>query len=126
MNLESQHKILATIHLVRGVLLLILLAIGKIVFSLMYPFVMQSLPEGDVFAKTVLLWLLDAANWIVWLVFLITIAPSIVGAIALVQKKEWGLTLLLISGCFSLLSFPIGTALGVYTLWVFFKTNESR
>ncbi len=36
------------------------------------------------------------------------------------------MVLLLIAGCISLLSFPIGTAIGVYTIWVFIEDNKAQ
>jgi hypothetical protein len=50
--------------------------------------------------------------------------PSIIGGIALLSGKKWALTLLLVIGCFKLLPFPIGTALGVYTIWVYAEDNK--
>lgn len=44
--------------------------------------------------------------------------PSLVGGIGLINHKSWAWVLVLIAGIMSLLSFPIGTAIGVYTIWV--------
>jgi hypothetical protein len=50
--------------------------------------------------------------------------PSIIGGVALLNGRKWALTLLLVIGCFKLLSFPIGTALGIYTIWVYAEDNR--
>jgi len=60
----------------------------------------------------------------IWLRFVIFVIPSIIGGISLLNNKKWAMTLLVIVGFMSLFCFPIGTALGVYTLWVFFKEQE--
>ena len=44
--------------------------------------------------------------------------PNIIAGYGLLQRKSWARILALVLGCLSLLSFPFGTALGVYTLWV--------
>ncbi|WP_263411091.1 zinc ribbon domain-containing protein [Terriglobus tenax] len=36
----------------------------------------------------------------------------------LMQRKRWARTLAIVFGVLALLKFPLGTALGVYTLWV--------
>jgi len=51
--------------------------------------------------------------------------PGIVGGIGLLKMRSWARPLVLIVGCFHLLSIPFGTALGVYTLWVLLN-DETR
>ena len=43
--------------------------------------------------------------------------PGIVGAIGVLKYKNWGRILLIIVGVFNLPGFPVGTALGIYTIW---------
>jgi hypothetical protein len=46
---------------------------------------------------------------------------AIAGAIAgwgLIARCPWARMLAIILGCISLIHFPVGTALGIYTLWV--------
>jgi hypothetical protein len=44
--------------------------------------------------------------------------PGIIAGIGLLKFQYWARILALIVGCLELLNFPLGTALGVYTLWV--------
>jgi len=37
---------------------------------------------------------------------------------SLLQRKPWARTLSIVMGILALLKFPLGTALGIYTLWV--------
>ena len=48
-------------------------------------------------------------------------APQIIAGIGLVKMREWARILTLIVAFFSLLSFPLGTALGVYSIVVLLK-----
>ncbi len=43
---------------------------------------------------------------------------GIIAGVGLLQWQSWARVLMLVLGFISLPSFPIGTALGVYTLWV--------
>ena len=45
-------------------------------------------------------------------------AAAFLAAWGLLQRKHWARTLALILAFLALLHFPLGTALGVYTLWV--------
>ena len=51
-----------------------------------------------------------------FLVFVFSV-PGIIGGIGLSKRKEWGRIFVLILGFLSLLNFPFGTDLGVYTIW---------
>jgi hypothetical protein len=50
--------------------------------------------------------------------FLVLSLPSIVAGIGLLKRREWARILTIILGVFHLFGFPIGTAIGVYTLYV--------
>lgn len=49
-------------------------------------------------------------------VMVLTCIPSIAGAVGEMLKKKWGMKLLLMSGVFSLILIPFGTALGIWTI----------
>ena len=44
--------------------------------------------------------------------------PGILAGVGLLQRREWGRIVALVVGIVSLIDIPIGTALGVYTIWV--------
>jgi Ni,Fe-hydrogenase I cytochrome b subunit len=54
--------------------------------------------------------------------FFVISLPGLIGGIALFKRKPWGRILTLIVGCINLLNVPLGTALGIYTIWVL--TND--
>lgn len=48
--------------------------------------------------------------------FLVAI-PGIIGGIGLLKRKQWARILILIIGILNLLNVPVGTILGIYTIW---------
>ncbi|MFC2160650.1 hypothetical protein ACFLRW_04545 [Acidobacteriota bacterium] len=50
--------------------------------------------------------------------------PKIIAGIGLLKKKEWGRILTLIVSFISLLSVPLGTALGIYSIIVLVKEES--
>jgi hypothetical protein len=44
--------------------------------------------------------------------------PSLIAGIGLLNRKRWARILAIILAILALSSFPIGTAAGIYTLWV--------
>ena len=52
--------------------------------------------------------------------------PGIVGGWGLYNRKNWARIVVLIVGILSLINFPVGTALGIYTIWVVFQQDTIR
>jgi hypothetical protein len=51
--------------------------------------------------------------------FLIVIAlPGMIAGIGLLKMRPWARIVAIVVGALHILSFPLGTALGIYTLWV--------
>ncbi len=62
--------------------------------------------------------LLQPILHVVVVIILIKGAAGIIAGIGLLQRAGWSRILAVVVGCISLLSFPFGTAIGVYSLWV--------
>jgi hypothetical protein len=119
--MHSNNRLLSILHIIYGGLtLLIALFFFTIVESLL-PFIMNEVPSEGAF-------FIDFGLQIVrTLAIFYAIAvpiPSIIGGVALLNGKKWGLTWMLISGCISLFSFPFGTALGVFSIIVFSQNQK--
>ncbi len=57
---------------------------------------------------------------------LVLAAPSIIGGWGLLKFKPWSRILMIVVSLFHLLHVPLGTALGVYGLWVLFSEEARR
>jgi hypothetical protein len=59
--------------------------------------------------------------------FLIVISlPGIVGGIGLLKFQGWARILILILSFLDLLHFPIGTAIGIYSIWVLLNNKTEK
>jgi len=118
--MDTHKRILGTIYLIYGSFIFVLL-------FLLY-FVLFGIIIGGEYSYNISDREADLAftivRWLFGFVLLIFVIPSIIGGIGLLNNKKWAMTLLVIVGFISLFCFPIGTVLGVYTLWVFFKEQE--
>ncbi len=47
--------------------------------------------------------------------------PSIIGGIGLLKRKPWSRILIIVLSILHLFSFPIGTAIGIFSLYVLFQ-----
>ncbi len=74
------------------------------------------LPLGD--APAFVPHLLQALAPVIMVTSVVMAALSILTGYALLARKSWGRTLAIVAAILSLIKIPLGTALGIYTLWV--------
>lgn len=69
---------------------------------------------------------------VMMVMFVVLSIPGILAGMGLFKRREWARILTLILSVLHLLSFPIGTAVGIYSIWALvqpenveaFKNNE--
>jgi len=59
-----------------------------------------------------------------WLV--VVSVPGIIGGIGLLKYKSWARYLVLVLAILDLLNIPIGTAIGVYSIWVLAQDETAK
>jgi len=52
--------------------------------------------------------------------------PEIIGGIGLIKRKEWGRIVVLVVSFFNLINFPLGTALGIYSIIILLKEETVK
>lgn len=105
----------SVLHVATGVLLL---AFAKFVFVRLAMGTNGPPPE-------LIMWLRPLISIVGWLI----LAKAAVGFITgwgLLQREEWARTVALVIGFVALLNLPIGTALGIYTLWVLLPSQSEK
>jgi hypothetical protein len=80
------------------------------------------LPEVDHEAAAIL----SVIALFVALFFIIISTPGIIGGIGLLKRKNWARILTIILGFINLVNFPIGTALGIYTLVILLREETTK
>ena len=53
-------------------------------------------------------------------------AIGLIGGIGLLNREPWARTLTLVAGFLELLNLPIGTALGIYSIWVLMSAGSEE
>jgi len=105
--MEKHINVIAALHIGLSILGII---IGGIVFAILY-FVRDI--SGDPDAEMVLT---IVAN--VMIVFIVIVSiPGIIAGWGLFKRKEWARILTLILSVIDLFNIPVGTAVGVYSIW---------
>jgi hypothetical protein len=80
---------------------------------------------GDGSPPEVTVWLRPVFTLIAWLI-LAKAAAGFFAGWGLLRREGWARTVALVMGFLALLSVPVGTALGVYTLWVLLPSQSDE
>ena len=120
--MESHKRILGIIYIVTGILLLFGMMMLSFFFSLIIPWLSESAGDG----QWVFTWLVPFIRGIAMFICLFIALPSLIAGWGLLNGKGWAMALALIVGCLRLFSFPIGTAIGIYTIWVYVEDNRLK
>jgi hypothetical protein len=106
--MEQHIKIVAILHIILG----ILGAVAGVIFLLMMAGAGFASGDRDAALASGTCGLLLGG-------FLILISiPSILAGVGLQKRKQWARILTIILAILNILNFPIGTAIGAYSLWV--------
>ncbi|MDQ3907198.1 MAG: hypothetical protein M3268_02525 [Acidobacteriota bacterium] len=70
--------------------------------------------------------LLGGVGFMVAVIVAIFSLPNIIVGWGLLKRKSWSRVLAIILGALSLLSFPLGTALGIYAIWALTKPEAQQ
>jgi hypothetical protein len=89
----------------------IFLAIGAFVFLLLVGL-------APVTGEAEAIWVLTLVGTTVGLLMAALGLPGVIAGYGLLKRKPWARILAIVVGILNLINFPVGTAIGLYTLWV--------
>lgn len=127
MDVQSHKRTLGIIHVIYGTLVGLSFVFVGVIISAFAPFIADAIQEENGADGAMIFEIVASIIRVVFmLIFVFSALPSIIGGIGLLQKKSWGILITLIAGCISIFSFPFGTALGAYTIYVFVQDNKAK
>lgn len=119
--MENHKKILGILYVVSGSLQMLFIFGLSMFVSTIMAFVAN---EVDPHEAAIIELVGSILRFLPGVIILFFSLPSIIAGIGLLYKQKWAFILALILGCFKLFSFPIGTALGIYTIWVYAEDTK--
>ena len=127
MDTVIHKRVLGIIHIVTGALTLVVFLFGSIIFHTLFPFIEDEISrEGGAGSAFIFEIIFHSLTAIIAIIIILIPIPSIIGGIAILNEKKWGFVPLLISGCLQLFCFPIGTAIGIYTIWIYVEDGKQK
>ncbi len=119
--MESHKRILGILYIISGAFQMILVFGLSMFITTILAFATHELEPGQ---AAIFEFIASIFQFLPAVIVIFFSIPAIIAGIGLLYKQSWAMMLALILGCFKLFSFPIGTALGVYTIWVYVEQNK--
>ncbi len=122
-SLDSHKKILGIVYLISGTLTIFGMLMLNAFLSVILSFALQEVDAEDQKAVE----LVGAfIQYVPAFVIIFLSIPTLIAGIGLLTKKSWATLFALIVGCLKLFSFPIGTAIGVYSIWIYSEEQKLK
>lgn len=119
--MESHKRILGILYIISGAFQMILVFGLSMFISTILAFATSEIDPGK---EVIFDFIARIFQFLPAIIIIFFSIPAIIAGIGLLYKQSWALVLALILGCFKLFSFPIGTALGVYTIWIYVEHSK--
>jgi hypothetical protein len=125
--MKDHVRILGILNIVMGCLtalvgIIVLIAMGGIAGVL----TASSVSSGDFENRAAAAPIIALIGVCIAVFFLVLSLPSIIGGWGLMKFKPWARILMIVVSIFHLFHIPLGTALGVYGLWVLLSEEGRR
>ena len=120
-SLDNHKRILGILYLISGILSFLGMLMLNAFLSVIFSFALQ---EANPDEQRAIEFALSIAQYVPVFVILFFSVPTLIAAFGLLTRKSWATLFALIVGCLKLFSFPIGTAIGVYSIWIWSEDQK--
>lgn len=120
-KLDGHKKVLGILYIISALLMMMAVLLLNAILSLVFGFAFN---EMDAEGQRVAEFVLSLVRYIPTVVIIFFAAPTLIAGIGLLTRQSWAMILALIMGCLKLFSFPIGTAIGIYAIWIYSEDQK--
>ena len=122
-SLDNHKKILGILYLITGIFLVFGMLLLNAFFSVIFSFALQDVDQDE---RQAVEFALSIVQYVPVFVILFLAVPTLIAAFGLLTRKSWATLFALIVGCLKLFSFPIGTGIGVYSIWIWAEDQKLK
>jgi ABC-type glycerol-3-phosphate transport system permease component len=120
-RLDGHKKVLGILYIISSVLTIFGMLLLNAILSLVFSFAFD---EMDADEQRVAELVMAIAQYLPAIIIFVFSLPTLIAGIGLLTRQGWALILALIIGCLKLFSFPIGTAIGIYAIWIYSEDQK--
>ncbi len=122
-RLDGHKKVLGIVYVISATLTIFGMLLLNAFLSFIFSFALQEVDPED---QKIVEWILSIIQYVPVFVILFLSVPTLIAGIGLLTRKSWATLFALIIGCLKLFSFPIGTAIGGYSIWIYSEEQKLK
>jgi hypothetical protein len=122
-SLDNHKKILGIIYIVTASLTILVALFIRAIMSTVFGFALE---QADHEERQIAEFVMALAGFLPAIIIIFGGVPTLIAGIGLVTKQSWAMILALIMGCLKLFSVPIGTAIGIYAIWIYAEDQKFK
>ncbi len=120
-RLDGHKKVLGILYIISAALTTLAALLINALLSLIFTFAFeQADPEG----QRVMDFIMALTAYLPAIIIFVFALPTFIAGVGLMTKQSWAVIISLIVGCLKLFSFPVGTAIGIYAIWIFSEDQK--
>ncbi len=122
-RLDGHKKALGIIYIVMSAFTLLAALFIRAVLSIVFGFAFEDATNEE---RQVGEFVMAIASILPIILIIFNALPAMIAGIGLVTRQSWAPILALVVGCLMLFAVPIGTAIGIYSIWIFTEDQKLK
>ncbi|HMJ70973.1 MAG TPA: hypothetical protein VK508_18860 [Cyclobacteriaceae bacterium] len=122
-TLDNHKKILGIIYIITASMIILVSLFIRAIMSVVFGFAFDGMDDED---RRVGEFVMAMVSFLPAILIIFSGIPTLIAGIGLLTKQSWAVILSLIVGCLKLFSIPIGTAIGIYSIWIYSEDQKLK
>jgi hypothetical protein len=122
-NVETHKKVLGIIYVIDAALTILGMLAMRAIIEIVFGFAIE---EGDYEAQRAADFVKAITSVLPAILIIFVGLPTLIAGIGLLTKQSWGTVFGLVIGCLHLIWVPIGTAIGIYSIWIYSEDQKLK
>lgn len=120
-RLDGHKKVLGILYIVSAAFTVLGVLVLNALLSMIFAFAFEEVSPDE---QQVIEFITTLVAYIPGIIIVFFALPTLIAGVGLLTRQSWAVIFALIVGCLKLFSFPIGTAIGVYAIWIFAEDQK--
>jgi hypothetical protein len=120
-RLDSHKKVLGIVYVISAAFTIVGMLMLNAFLSIIFSFALNEVDPDD---RKIMELILSIVQYVPAFIIIFFSIPTLIAGIGLLTRQRWATLFALIVGCLKLFSFPIGTAIGIYAIWIYAEESK--
>ena len=122
-TLDTHKKVLGIIYVTMAAFTILIALFIRAIMGIVFGFAFEDAEPDE---RRVGEFVMAITSFIPAVLIIFSAVPTMIAGIGLLARQGWATTFALIMGCLKLISIPIGTAIGIYAIWIYSEDQKLK